>query len=205
MKEVEAAHLVTVCGKFRLFPSHQAICDAGIIPAARLNNRKMRLIGQTRFERPVLSQKKLDDLARRPRLRLPLYEKSPGDEGHNQNGGNTYETEQPVRECPGPPRHDVLRLMPLLVNGLNRTCFLGTNLFLKDIHKTTQPHPALVAGNQMNLAGSFNCGVEAAFEVFDQGVFSQALAMIPTVHGFALLLEKDVICRSQHAKIFMEI
>jgi len=204
LQEVEAAHLVTVCAKSGHFPRHQAICNTGIIPAAGLNYRKMRLTGQARFEWPVLRQKELYDLARRPRFRVPLQENSTGNDGYNQNGGNSYETKEPVRKCTRPSRQAVVRLMPLLVHDLNLTRFLGAHLFPEDVHEETQPHAALIASNQMKLAGSFNRGIEAAFEVFAQGLFGQALAMIPTVHGFALLLEEDVICSRQHAKILME-
>jgi len=49
---------------------------------------------------------------------------------------------------------------------LNPNILVRTDFFIKDPHEKAQICPAIVTGNQVDLAGRLDAQIEAAFKVF---------------------------------------
>jgi hypothetical protein len=89
-----------------------------------------------------------------------------------------------LRQLPAVP------FTPLSINELEFPALRGVNVFIEKPHEKTKPAAAVVAGDQVHLAGGFNRRIQPAFEVLDKSPLRQALAMIHRVAPhliFALL------------------
>src|SRR5436309_246779 len=98
---------------------------------------------------------------------------------NQQDSRNGSRPAQPDLQVPEPPGCLVLYriFLPLGSYGFDLSGFFGTDVLVEQPYKETQPAAALVARNQMHLAGGFDGRIQRAFEIVGQRLVGQALPM----------------------------
>jgi hypothetical protein len=116
----------------------------------------------------MVSQQKPDDVAGRLRFGLPFHYEPYGKQADNEDSGNAHKSQNPGSEGAGATRKLTVSFpsIPFSSNDFQSLSLLRPNLRVKQTHKETQSVPAVVAGDQMDLAGGLKWRIQNTFQVF---------------------------------------